>query len=45
MERVQRKATEMIRALGRLLYEEGLREMGLFSLEKRKLRGELIIMF
>ena len=45
IERFQRRTTRLILGLAKLSYEARLRKTGLYAIERRRLRGDMIEMF
>lgn len=45
LKQIQRKATKTVRGMEHLCYEEALRELGMFNLEKRRHQGNVTVTF
>ncbi len=45
MKRIQRLATRMVKGIRELPYEERFRRLNLYSLERRRRRGDLILAY
>ncbi len=45
MERIQRLGIRMVKRMRELPYKERLRRLNLFSLERRRLRGDVILAY